>query len=102
MAKAILWNCWNWRSNGTVDHTFRLAVRTLGTCRILGNGFSRLHSVSHHLELAHRAFTSRLLDEQVALIVTRSATCFPLRAFAAIGARARYIYAEVISRSESG
>jgi MFS_1 like family len=28
-----------------------------GTCRILGNGFSMLPSVSHYLELAHCAFT---------------------------------------------
>jgi MFS_1 like family len=48
------------------------AVRTLGTCRILGNGFAMLRSVSHHLELAHCAFTPQSLDEQVALSVTRS------------------------------
>src|SRR6516165_5905525 len=38
-----------------------------------GNGFAMLRSVSHHLELAHCAFTrSQPLDEQVALSVTRS------------------------------
>ena len=49
-----------------------MAVRTLGTCRILGKGFAMLRSVSHHLELAHCAFTPQSLDEQVALSVTRS------------------------------
>ena len=50
-----------------------MAIRPLGTCRILGNGFAMLRSVSHHLELAHCAFTrSQGLDEQVTLSVTRS------------------------------
>src|SRR5262245_21443361 len=48
-------------------------VGALGTCRILGNGFAMLRSVSHYLELAHCAFTkSQPLDEPVALSVTRS------------------------------
>lgn len=56
MAQGVLWNCRDWRSNGAVDHTCRLAVRTLGGCRILGNGFFMLPSPSH-LELALGAFT---------------------------------------------
>ena len=73
----FLWNCRNWRSDGTGDHTFRLAVRALRTCRILGNGFAMLLSVSHHLEPAYGAFTrTRALDEQVGLIVTNQLRVF--------------------------
>src|SRR5262249_43083153 len=54
----------------TVDHTFRLAVRAMGTCRFLGNGFSMLPSPSHHLELAHCAFTrSQPLDACVIQLI---------------------------------
>jgi len=42
----------------------------MGICRILGNGYAMLRSVSRHLEPAYGAFTrSQALDEQVSLIV---------------------------------
>ena len=73
----VLWNGRHWWGNGNVDHTFRLAARALGPCRVLGNGFATPLSVSDYLEPAHRAFTrSQALDEQLGLIVTRPATRF--------------------------
>src|SRR4029079_9110592 len=51
----VLWNCWNRRSDRIVDHTLRLAVRALGTCRILGYGFCMRRSVSGYLERAQCA-----------------------------------------------
>ena len=50
----VLWDRRNWRCNGPVDHTFRLR-----TCRILGNDFTMLRSVSHHLEM-HVALSQNL------------------------------------------
>jgi hypothetical protein len=71
----VLWDRRNWRCNGPVDHTFRLAVRALGTCRILGNGFTMLRRVSHHLELARCAFTkSQSLDDHIIPIGTSLTT----------------------------
>ena len=74
----VLWDRRNWRCNGPVDHTFRLAVRALGTCRVLGNGFTMLRSVSHHLELARCAFTkSQSLDDHIILIGTSLTLLMP-------------------------